>query len=70
MNRKNEEILRILVKESWKMELLISRAKWSFKKVLGVFAEFFSGWKLWHESTELLRSLENFWGFLVDFWSV
>jgi hypothetical protein len=30
MNRKNEEILRILVQESWKMELLISRAKWSF----------------------------------------
>jgi hypothetical protein len=30
----------------------------------------FSGWKLWHERTELLRCLEKIWGFLVDFWSV
>jgi hypothetical protein len=36
----------------------IWRAQWYFQKVLGVFVEFLSGCKLWHERTvALLRSL-------------
>jgi hypothetical protein len=43
--------------------------KGPFQKVLGVFVEFFSGWKLWCEKG-LLQTLGNFCGFLVDFGSV
>jgi hypothetical protein len=36
------------------------RVKWSFKKVLGVFVEFFSGGKLWRERTRALAKTGNF----------
>jgi hypothetical protein len=59
MNRKNEEILRILAQESRKTELWIERygsrrfqgQNGIFKRFWGVFAEFLSGWKLWCERT-------------------
>jgi hypothetical protein len=38
--------------------------KWSFQKVLGVFVEFLSGSKLWHERTRALVNTRNF----RDFW--
>jgi hypothetical protein len=67
MNRKNEEILRILTQESRKMELRIERyglwklsgAKQSFKKVLGVFVEFLSGGELWCERIGTLVKIGN-----------
>jgi hypothetical protein len=46
------------------------KGKMAFQKVLEVLVDFLSGWKFWCERTELLRSLEIFWGFLVDFLSV
>jgi hypothetical protein len=41
--------------------------KWSFWKVLGVFVEFMSGWKFWHERTRALAKIGNFLDIFGEF---
>jgi hypothetical protein len=77
MNRKNKEILRILVQESWKTELWIERyGLGRFQGQNGLFRSFGGICRIfeWLEALarkkRALAKLKIFWGFFVYFWSV
>jgi hypothetical protein len=75
MNRKNEDILRILMQETWKMVLWIESYGyesfggliWSFQMVLGVFTKVLRGWKLRRERIGALAKFGKFSGVFGGF---